>query len=97
MDETVRIAHVLVEGRVQGVGYRAFTRRGALRRAISGWVRNRRDGAVEALLCGAAGDVEALIAEMRRGPPGADVANLMVAERLSGDIEEAAFLVLASV
>ena len=43
---------VVVEGRVQGVGYRDFTRRAAERLGVAGWVRNRRDGAVEALLSG---------------------------------------------
>ena len=43
---------VLVDGSVQGVGYREFTRRAALRLGVSGWVRNRYDGAVEALIRG---------------------------------------------
>jgi acylphosphatase len=76
-DRTI-VLRVVVEGFVQGVGYRDFTRRAALRLNVSGWVRNRPDGAVEALLQGAAGDVEALVAEMRRGPRGAEVASLCV-------------------
>ena len=71
---------VVVEGFVQGVGYRDFTQRAALRLNVSGWVRNRADGAVEALIQGAAADLEAMIAEMRRGPRGANVASLRVAE-----------------
>ena len=47
--EPALVRHVLVEGRVQGVGYREFTRRRALRLGISGWVRNRSDSAVEAV------------------------------------------------
>jgi acylphosphatase len=51
MAETYTIARLVVaEGAVQGVGYREFTRRAALRLGVSGWVRNRSDGAVEALL-----------------------------------------------
>ena len=44
--------HVVVRGRVQGVGYRAFVADEAERRGIAGWVRNRHDGTVEALFCG---------------------------------------------
>jgi len=58
---------VRVEGLVQGVGYRAFTRHWALRLNLSGWVRNCSDGAVEALLRGPASDVEAMLAQMRSG------------------------------
>ncbi len=78
--EEVLIRRVVVEGFVQGVGYRYFAQRAALRLNISGWVRNRADGAVEALVRGAAADVEAMIAEMRRGPRGAEVTRLSLAE-----------------
>ncbi|GAB3599460.1 acylphosphatase [Microbacterium tumbae] len=57
-----------VHGRVQGVGYRWFTRRAAEAHGLSGWVRNRRDGTVEAELHGAEEAVDAVIAAMRRGP-----------------------------
>ena len=46
------VRRVVVEGYVQGVGYREFTRRAALRLGVAGWVRNRSDGAVEALIRG---------------------------------------------
>lgn len=62
---------VVIRGRVQGVGYRAWTEVTALERGIEGWVRNRRDGSVEALFSGPEDDVAAMIAECRRGPPGA--------------------------
>jgi acylphosphatase len=74
------IRRVVVEGFVQGVGFREFTRRAALRFNVSGWVRNRSDGAVEALLKGSPADVEALIAEMRQGPRFAAVERLRVTE-----------------
>ncbi len=62
MTETGAIVRrVVVEGYVQGVGYREFTRRAALRLGVSGWVRNRSDGAVEALICGPPVAVEALV------------------------------------
>ena len=82
MAETCTIARLVVaEGAVQGVGYREFTRRAALRLGVSGWVRNRSDGAVEALLRGSQADVEALIAEMRKGPRSAVVDSVRVIER----------------
>jgi acylphosphatase len=70
--------HVCAEGRVQGVGYRDFVRRSAERLGVSGWVRNRRDGSVEACLRGPPGRVEAVITEMRSGPRSAEVANLRI-------------------
>jgi acylphosphatase len=65
--------HVVIRGRVQGVGYRAWTEVTALERGLQGWVRNRRDGAVEAVFDGAEDEVAAMIAECRSGPPGARV------------------------
>jgi len=62
-----------IRGRVQGVGYRAWTEATALERGLEGWVRNRRDGAVEALFAGSASAVAAMIEACRRGPPGARV------------------------
>src|SRR5271165_5604076 len=79
-DKFTLIRRVLVEGAVQGVGYREFTRRAALRLSVAGWVRNRSDGAVEALVRGSPAGVEALIAEMRRGPRFAVVDRLNVIE-----------------
>jgi acylphosphatase len=64
---------VVVGGRVQGVGYRAWTEVSALERGIEGWVRNRRDGSVEALFAGPDDIVAAMIEACRRGPPGARV------------------------
>jgi acylphosphatase len=62
------IRHVVVRGRVQGVGYRAFVADEALRRALEGCVRNRRDGTVEAVFCGPEAAVSEAIAACRRGP-----------------------------
>ena len=62
------IRHMIVRGRVQGVGYRAFVEHEALRRGLEGWVRNCRDGSVEALFAGPQEDVAAIIAACRRGP-----------------------------
>ncbi|HTR11998.1 MAG TPA: acylphosphatase [Roseiarcus sp.] len=80
MAEETLTRRVVVEGFVQGVGYRDFTRRAAIRLGLSGWVRNRPDGTVEALVSGAPADVEAMLAEMRRGPRGAEVIRLELVE-----------------
>ena len=64
---------VLVRGRVQGVFFRDSTRRMAASRGVSGWVRNRPDGAVEAVLEGDPADVEAIVSFCGRGPRGAEV------------------------
>lgn len=57
-----------IEGRVQGVGYRAWLKGEALSRGLRGWVRNRRDGSVETLLIGPDEAIEATIAACARGP-----------------------------
>ncbi|KQT78752.1 acylphosphatase [Methylobacterium sp. Leaf466] len=75
-----RTVQVVIRGRVQGVGYRYWTRDEALRRALSGHVRNRVDGAVEALFSGPAEGVSTMIEACRRGPPGARVDDIVVAE-----------------
>ncbi len=71
---------IIVEGYVQWVGYRHFAYRAAMRLGVSGWVRNRVDGTVEALISGAPDKVEAMLAELRRGPLGADVRSVRLAE-----------------
>ncbi len=76
MTEDRLVRRVVVDGFVQGVGYRDFARRAALRLGVSGWVRNRADGTVEALIAGAPAAVETMLAEMRRGPRGAAVTSL---------------------
>ncbi|MCC6467208.1 MAG: acylphosphatase [Alphaproteobacteria bacterium] len=68
-----RAIRVVILGKVQGVWYRAWTVEQATRRGLSGWVRNRPDGSVEALFSGAAVVVEAMIEACREGPPAARV------------------------
>ena len=65
--------HLVVHGRVQGVGYRAWAEQEALRRGLEGFVRNRRDGSVEMLLVGDAERVAAMAERCRNGPPAAAV------------------------
>jgi acylphosphatase len=64
---------VVVHGRVQGVFFRDSTRRLADQHGVAGWVRNNRDGSVEAVFEGEAEAVERLVAFSRRGPRGAEV------------------------
>jgi acylphosphatase len=71
-----RSVHILVEGLVQGVGYRAWVEARAIALGLDGWVRNRRTGAVEAVFAGPADDVAQMLTECRRGPPAAKVARL---------------------
>jgi len=66
-------SHLRISGRVQGVGFRDALLREALARGLTGWVRNRRDGSVEAVLQGNAAAVEAVQVWARRGPPAARV------------------------
>jgi len=68
--------HLRIAGRVQGVGYRDALRAEAHVNGISGWVRNRRDGTVEAVVQGSPEAVEKILAWARRGPPAARVADV---------------------
>lgn len=63
-----RIARIVVEGRVQGVGYRVFVAREAGRLHLDGWVRNRRDGSVETIVAGPSAAVEDFLIAAGRGP-----------------------------
>lgn len=69
---------VRVAGRVQGVWFRGWTRQTATALGLTGWVRNRSDGSVEAVFCGPRRAVEMMVEACRRGPPAADVHSLTV-------------------
>jgi acylphosphatase len=73
--ETVRLR---IAGQVQGVGYRLWMTRTAASLGLRGWVRNRTDGSVEALVTGAPEDVAAMIEAARKGPVGAHVRDVTV-------------------
>ncbi len=84
-----------IEGRVQGVGYRAWLEREARSRGLRGWVRNRRDGSVETLLIGHDQAIEAMIPACARGPRLAGVTSI---ERTQGtDDGRAGFDVLPTI
>jgi acylphosphatase len=75
----INAARIVVSGRVQGVGFRWFSRAQADVLGLSGWARNRRDGTVEIEVRGARARIEACIERLRGGPPGSVVAQVDVA------------------
>jgi len=75
-----RTVRVRIEGHVQGVGFRYWTERAAAGLGLSGWVRNRRDGGVEAMFSGPAEDVAEMIERCHDGPPAAQVRFVKVLE-----------------
>lgn len=78
---------LIIRGRVQGVGYRAWFAEEAERRRLAGWVRNRRDGSVEALILASAESLQELIEASRRGPRAAMVSEVAVSEESVPDGE----------
>lgn len=77
--------HLVITGTVQGVFYRAWFVTQAKRLGIAGWVRNRADGSVEAVVAGTPDAVEAIIACARRGSPAARVAAVAVTDDTATD------------
>jgi acylphosphatase len=93
-EDARRTVHVLIEGLVQGVGFRYFTERAAIELGLAGFVRNRRDGSVEALFCGPPPAVAEMLRRCRRGPRGARVDALRIVAE--GGVEPSGFTVLES-
>jgi acylphosphatase len=73
IDDLHIIRHIVVRGRVQGIGFRAFVEHHAVQRGLAGWVRNRRDGSVEAVFVGTEKSVQGMIEVCSRGPQSAQV------------------------
>lgn len=86
-------AHVMIQGRVQGVGFRAFTQSQAVRRGLNGWVRNLSDGRVETEVEGAPARVDEFIQSLRKGSSLAHVQDVQV-EWLEPNTRESAFAIL---
>ena len=85
-----RAVHVLIVGRVQGVGYRAWCADTASALGLSGWVRNLRSGEVEAVICGDETSVETMLRKAGKGPRWAQVREVKVldeANPVSGPFE----------
>jgi acylphosphatase len=76
--------HLRIVGRVQGVGYRYALQHEAVRLRLTGWVRNRADGSVEALAQGPQPALDALTVWARRGPPAARVSDVTAAPAAGG-------------
>lgn len=76
----MRTVHLAISGRVQGVGYRAWFEATALQLGLDGWVRNRRDGSVEAVIGGGEAAVTAMIAACHKGPGAARVSGVAVTD-----------------
>lgn len=87
MDMAQKRVQVVITGRVQGVGYRASCQRQAVALGLTGWVRNRWDGTVEALIEGEAAAVDALVDWCREGPPIADVSGVEVSPLPDAPVE----------
>ncbi|MEA2082964.1 MAG: acylphosphatase [Thermodesulfobacteriota bacterium] len=75
-----RRVHIVVEGRVQGVFFRAYTKEEAQKFGLTGWVRNQRDGSVEAVVKGDGAKVEQMIKWFHRGSPMSAVTRVTVTE-----------------
>jgi acylphosphatase len=88
----VRAVRVRIGGRVQGVGFRYWTQDAAGELGLSGWVRNRRDGSVEALFSGPRDPVAEMLERCREGPRAAHVTTVTVLEE--GGVAPAGFGVL---
>ncbi|MCX5493460.1 acylphosphatase [Kaistia dalseonensis] len=89
-----RSVHIVVSGAVQGIGYRAWVERQAVARGLSGWVRNRRDGTVEAIFSGDQPAVDAMVATCWQGPQHATVANVAITEDIA--VEDGVFTIAPS-
>lgn len=75
---TTTVLHLKIHGAVQGVGYRWAMTQAARRFGVAGWVRNRHDGSVEAMIAGPRDAVDRLVEWARRGPPSAVVSGVEV-------------------
>lgn len=87
---------LMIEGRVQGVGYRASFADQAMALGLAGWVRNCRDGSVEACVDGELAALEAIIVWARRGPPAAQVRHVAIEELDADELSGGPFRILST-
>lgn len=96
-----RFVHVTISGHVQGVGFRAYLDHHAQTRGLDGWVRNRENGCVEAVLSGSAAAVQAVLDACGRGPRGCRIDRVDVREEDAAGLipssRQAGFFVLPTV
>jgi acylphosphatase len=79
--------HILIAGRVQGVGFRWFARVAARRLELSGWVRNRQDGTVEVAAAGRQDKLDQFRRQLSRGPDAASVEKLVDLEPVTDELD----------
>ena len=80
--------HCYIIGRVQGVGFRYYTKKRAIQYAIKGWVRNLPDGRVEVLACGLQNNLKQFMSFLRQGPINAKVDEVITTEQLWQEFQE---------
>ena len=88
----MKMVHIIVTGRVQGVGFRYFTVRCANYLSLCGWVRNLPDGSVETAIQGQVEKIEEMIGLLKQGPGAANVSGLEIEEIESGSEELSGFV-----
>lgn len=84
MTDTFVARHLSIRGRVQGVGFRAAMSHEARRLGVTGWVRNRFDGSVEAVICGSPEQIAAMMKWTHRGPPASKVLRVEETDTVGG-------------
>lgn len=87
----ITAVRLVISGHVQGVWFRAWTVNVARDLCLDGWVRNRADGSVEAVFCGPAAQVERMVGNCAKGPPGASVENVSSEPFNAGDVDGQGF------
>lgn len=88
MSDVRKAMRVRITGRVQGVNYRAWTRKEAEKLGLTGWVRNEEDGSVAAFIAGPAAAVAAMIGKLRQGPSMAAVSEVAVEDAEGEEIPD---------
>ncbi len=81
--------HLIISGRVQGVGFRAFTLKNAKELDIKGWVKNTYNGDVEAVICGSKVAISQMVSQLKKGPRWASVDNVnIISNSVEGEFNQ---------